>query len=221
MAQDTSKPKVLHLGCGQSYDVPADFKDFEQIRLDIDEQAKPDILADMNDLSAIPDNSYQGLFCSHTLEHLHAHQVIPVLRSFARILSDGGLFLTTMPDLQSIAEKIIRGELEDPPLYTSVSGPIQALDVLYGFTPSIRDGNLSMCHKTGYTIDTLTKKLQTAGFNKLDMVRVRYELWARAYITKDKTPIITKKHLAHRNFHTAVLQKGFDTAVAESVPLGD
>jgi SAM-dependent methyltransferase len=178
------KKKVLHVGCGvanpkklhESFRKP----DWQEIRVDIDPAVKPDIVADMTNLSVIKDNDVQAIWSSHNVEHLPAHRVPVALKEFYRVLVPGGFVLLTMPDLQAVASEIAKGKLETP-LYTSPGGPISALDILYGFGAAIARGNVFMAHRTGFTAETLGRKLKAAGFTSIQLKRDRYNLWATGY----------------------------------------
>lgn len=55
----------------------------------------------------VPDNYCDGLFCSHTLEHLSLNDFRKALKNSYRILKEGGLFRIVMPDLESYARKYL------------------------------------------------------------------------------------------------------------------
>jgi len=146
-------------------------------RLDIDPAVQPDIVASITDMKPVVDASVDGVFSSHNLEHLYAHEVAVALGEFFRVLKPGGVVLVTMPDLQSVAAAVAENKLEDM-LYMSPAGPICPLDVLYGFRPAIARGNIFMAHKTGYTATTLQQKLEAAGFTAVRVERGNaYDLW--------------------------------------------
>ena len=77
-------PRFLHVGCGRNTKARTTpvlaGDDWAEVRLDIDPGAKPDIVASMTDMSAVPDGSMDGLFAHHTLEHLYPHEVPVALR---------------------------------------------------------------------------------------------------------------------------------------------
>ena len=58
--------KFLHIGPGDSYKSNTSkifaTDEWEEVRLDINEKANPDILTSMTDLSMIEDDEYQGIF---------------------------------------------------------------------------------------------------------------------------------------------------------------
>jgi len=80
-----------------------------------------------------------------------------------------------------LGERLAAGDIEKP-LYTSSSGPISPLDMLYGFRPAMKDGNLYMAHHTGFTLKSLGDACVTAGFAKFFGFRRphRHDLWGIA-----------------------------------------
>jgi hypothetical protein len=72
-------PQFLHVGCGpkrkdrttQGFNTPA----WQEIRLDIDPAAYPDILGSMTDLSVVASELMDAIFSSHNIEHLYPHCV--------------------------------------------------------------------------------------------------------------------------------------------------
>lgn len=175
--------KVLHVGCGPANPdkLPPPFQgpEWQEVRLDIDESVAPDIVASMIDMHMVEDNSYDGLFSSHNVEHLFRHQVQTALREFLRVIKPGGRAIITLPDVQTTAAYVAQGKLDDA-LYTSPAGPIAPIDILYGWTKSIAEGNHFMAHKTGFTAQTLAKHLLGAGFCNVTVSRVWLDLWAIA-----------------------------------------
>lgn len=55
----------------------------------------------------IPDESCQGLFCSHTLEHLSLEDFRTALKNSFKILRRGGIFRCIVPDLEYIARSYL------------------------------------------------------------------------------------------------------------------
>jgi hypothetical protein len=176
---------VLNVGCGKPRKdkIDARFRDESQwceIRLDLDPEARPDILADLTDLSVLPEGSVQALHSAHNLEHLYAHQVVPALQGFLRVLEWGGELVIHTPDLQTIAAFIAQGSLETP-LYTAPAGAITPLDMAYGLSAAIERGSVLMAHRTGFTNATLAAKVEQAGFSNIHIVRDRFDLALTAY----------------------------------------
>jgi SAM-dependent methyltransferase len=163
----TTRNSVLHVGCGAyaPTKLPTVFLDegWREVRLDIDPGVSPDIVASITDMAGVAAGSYDAVYSSHNLEHLYPHEVPLALREFRRVLKPDGFALVALPDLQSVAQLVAEGRLEDP-AYISPLGPIAPLDILYGFRPSLAQGNLYMAHRTGFTGRTLSQALLAAGF---------------------------------------------------------
>lgn len=175
---------VLHVGCG----APAPGKlhplfrqgEWREVRVDVDPEARPDILASMVSMPSVGDGSVDAVWSSHSLEHLYPHEVPVAMAEFRRVLRPGGLFLATLPDLQGVAELVAADRLEDP-AYLSSAGPVAPIDMLYGFRPALSAGQLGMAHRTGFTARTLAGALSGAGFTAVKVVRDgRLALWAEA-----------------------------------------
>lgn len=176
--------RVLHVGCGAH--TPDKLHEtfrgagWAEVRLDINPAVNPDILASMTDMRGVETASFEALYSSHNLEHLHPHDVGPALREFRRVLKPYGFALITVPDIQRVAEYIAKDLAEEPILMTN-KGPITPLDVLYGFRPFLANGNLFMAHNYGFTASTLRAALLDAGFCEVTVERDgAFNLWATA-----------------------------------------
>jgi SAM-dependent methyltransferase len=177
-------PKVvLNVGCGrpgQGLHPTFHGREWRELRLDIDPSVSPDIVCSIIDMRPIATDSVDAIWSSHNLEHLHRHEVPVALGEFMRVLRPWGLLLLTLPDLQRVAELVAADGLEDP-AYVSPSGPISPLDMMYGHSAAIAQGNRHMAHKTGFTARTLQQLLSGVGFAGVRMTREGFALWARAY----------------------------------------
>ena len=175
---------VLHVGCGvhtpdklhETFRGP----DWHEVRLDINPAVNPDILASITDMRDVADASFEALYSSHNLEHLHPHEVPLALREFRRVLKPYGFALITLPDLQQVARYIAEDRPEEAILMTN-KGPVTPLDVLYGFRPFLAGGNLFMAHNFGFTASTLRAALMDAGFADIAVeADNEFNLWATA-----------------------------------------
>ena len=160
---------LLHVGCGpkkKNQTTPA-FNSHEwiELRLDIDKSVNPDVVGTMTDMPDVPDESVDGIFSSHNIEHLYPHEVPVALAEFKRVLKSDGFLVITCPDLQSVCELVAADKLLEP-AYVSPAGPISPLDILYGLRPAMARGILYMAHRCGFTQKVLTSTMQTAGFVK-------------------------------------------------------
>ena len=175
-SQQQAISKVLHVGCGvASRDkLPVAFwgANWREIRLDLDPDVQPDYVASTTDMGVVASGSVDAVYSAHNVEHLYPHEVPLALREMRRVLTQAGVALIKLPDLQEVARHIADGKLEDP-LYVSPMGPIAPLDILYGHRASLAGGNLFMAHHTGFTEATLALALINAGFAAVMMQRDR------------------------------------------------
>jgi SAM-dependent methyltransferase len=158
----------LHVGCGpkrkdkttRGFNTPG----WEEIRFDIDESVKPDVIGTMTDMSAVASESVDAIFSSHNIEHLYPHEVGVALKEFLRVLKPDGFLVVTCPDLQEVCRLVAEDKLLDP-AYTAPAGPITPLDILYGHRPPMAKGNLFMAHRCGFTEKVLIGTLRSSGFS--------------------------------------------------------
>lgn len=155
------KKRLLNVGSGGSTALPEMFADFEHVRLDIEPECNPDILAPMTDMGDI--GRFDVVLCSHALEHLYPHDVPVALGEFWRVLKMQGHCLIFVPDLEGVqANEVV--------LYHDQSGPITGLDLIYGHRRHMPT-QPHMAHHYGFTRATLTEALLQAGFAKAECSR--------------------------------------------------
>lgn len=186
---ELARTDVLHVGCGayEPEKLPLMFRsgDWREVRLDIDPDVKPDVVASITDMQVIPKAAVDAVYSSHNVEHLYPHEVPFALNEMNRVLKPNGFAFIKLPDLQEVARFVAEGKLEDP-LYLSSMGAISPLDILYGHRPSLARGNTFMAHRTGFTDATLASALITAGFAAVMMQRdlPNFSLTAIAFRTQ-------------------------------------
>lgn len=152
---DITQKNLLHIGfAGQKYSdnqYNHDLKDYKEITLDIDKTYNPDIVADVKDLSALPSESFDCIFASHILEHIHYFLVPTVLKEFQRILKPNGFARIVVPNIKIVSEYLENDCMLDT-IYESNSGPVTALDLLYSQKYYTRKNSFDFAfHKTGFT----------------------------------------------------------------------
>ena len=183
VSAETAVRTVLHVGCGPNSpeNLHERFRgpDWQEIRLDIDPDVRPDIVASLTDMSSVASGSVDAVWSSHNLEHLAAHEVPLAMGEFHRVLKSDGFALITLPDLQQIAEYIIADRLEKT-AYSSPAGPVTPHDMLFGMGRWIAEGKQYMTHRTGFTETTLKRHLRAAGFNDVKTWFAPFALWAEA-----------------------------------------
>ena len=194
----------LHVGCGRKRKdrttAGFDTEAWHELRLDIDEAVEPDIVGSMLDMRSVDDASVDAVYSSHNIEHLYPHEVPRALGEFLRVLRPTGFLVLTCPDLQSVCALIADDKLTEP-AYSSPSGPIAPIDIVYGHRASMRDGNTYMAHRCGFTQRVLIDELRRAGFGTVISRRRQhpfYDLWAVASVPR--LPEAEARALAREHF---------------------
>ena len=170
----------LHVGCGSKTKAQTPFANlnWEEIRLDINQKTKPDIIGSMLNMENVQDQSVDAVFSSHNIEHVYPHEVPIALKEFRRVIKDDGFLLITCPDLEPVCSLVADNKLTET-AYSSPAGPITPLDIIYGHRVSIANGNHFMAHKCGFTAKTLAIDIRSAGFIQTATAKGRcYDLWA-------------------------------------------
>lgn len=162
---------VLHVGCGGQRIIGTRHgfnpDEWEELRLDIDVNVRPDIVGSITHLHRIHNGTIDAVYSSHNIEHLYAHEVPLALGEFRRVLKSEGYAIIRCPDIQQVAEMVAQGKLLDT-AYTSPAGPITPLDIMYGHRASIEQGNAFMAHRTAFTLKALKQACIDAGFGMVD-----------------------------------------------------
>lgn len=195
----------LHVGCGPKRKAQTtqgfNSDTWHELRLDIDEAVKPDLVGTMTDMSAVESGSVDAIYSSHNIEHLYPHEVPVALAEFLRVLKPDGFVVITCPDLKSVCALIAEDRLTEA-AYTAPAGPITPLDILYGLRSSLARGNLFMAHRCGFTQKVLDGTLVSAGFQSVaSLARGRtpfFDLWAVA--SKSKRTEEEMRDLARQHF---------------------
>ena len=134
------------------------------MRLDINADCRPDIVASMLDMGDI--GTFEGVYSSHCLEHVYPHEVPVALGEFLRVLRPGGAAVVIVPDLGDVRPT------EDV-VYESPAGPVTGLDMFYGYRPVLA-AEPFMAHHTGFVAETLATAMESAGFVRVQALRIAY-----------------------------------------------
>lgn len=160
---------VLHVGCGRQ-PLPEWLAGLEEVRLDIDPDVQPDIVASMTDMGDI--GPFDAVYTLHTLEHLYPQDVPTALGEIKRVLKPGGFAMIVVPDLEDVRPT------EDV-VYVSPAGPVSGLDMYYGMAGLIAESPY-MAHHCGFVQETLQQVIDAAGFKASNVTRDRFNLLAAA-----------------------------------------
>jgi len=157
---------LLNVGCGMSNISQLrgfNNDNWKEIRLDINNDVKPDIVGALTDMSLIKTASVDAVYSSYNLDHIYAHEVPIALKEFYRVLNKDGIAVVKCPDIQTVCELIAQDKLLEF-LYESDIGPVYPIDVIYGNRMQIQMGNEYMAKKVGFTYSVLNTSLAEAGF---------------------------------------------------------
>ena len=179
-------PTVLNVGGStKTIPIPPHYAGWAHLLLDIDPRRGADVVCDARKLAELAAAQFDAVYCSHNLEHYYRHDVPKVLAGFLHVLKDDGFAEIRVPDMPAVFRKIVDDglDLEDA-LYQAPVGPIQVIDVIYGWSPEIeKSGNDFFAHKTGFSRKSLCEQLLATGFAEVWDVPpfAPYELRALAF----------------------------------------
>ena len=136
------------------------------MRIDIDARAAPDVVGSISNMRGLFENGlFDAVWCSHCIEHLDDHEVLPALREFNE-LTDGGFAILSCPNLDAdaIAKLLASEDVES--VAESCPWLVRSgfSDMIFGHSPSIEAGRMHMAHKTGFTVNRLGRLALNAGF---------------------------------------------------------
>src|SRR5438128_1357053 len=99
--------QVLNCGSGpksnRKLDAIFDPAAWREIRIDLDPRVDPDFVGSMTDMREhFRAGAFDAIWSSHSLEHLHTHEIPHALSEFRRILRDDGFALISCPDLETV-----------------------------------------------------------------------------------------------------------------------
>jgi hypothetical protein len=155
---------------------------WEEVTLDIDERAKPNIVGDFRDLpnELVPEKSFDGIYASHVIEHVYEFEVPPLLSSFHKVAREY-IHIRT-PDILACAIEMAKGKPISAMLYKSPAGPVSIHDLMYGYGPHIEKVSEWYRHKCGFTEAKLSRLLKKAGFHDIEIKAHDWELEAIALV---------------------------------------
>ena len=179
--------RLLNIGAGP-VPPPAEYRGWQIITLDIDENAHPSLCMDARNLTILEPGQYDAVYASHVLEHFAEHEVAAVLWGFYHVLTADGYAHIRVPDALSVCLAVAQNRLDlDDVLYDAPVGPIRVCDVLWGWQKQIkRSGQPYYSHRYGFSRDVLGRALRAAHFEHVQIGRGAWELIAYAHKRKPR-----------------------------------
>ncbi|RLC75328.1 MAG: hypothetical protein DRJ03_30440 [Chloroflexi bacterium] len=143
----------LNMGSGEYDKRPGP----EWVNVDVRPETDPDVVWDLEKTPyPWPDESADEIVWKDSLEHLSWRVIEDVLEECFRILKKGGRMYVQCPDMEDIARRVI---LDPDFRFGDLSGWKAISFWVYG-----RQDPWGGVHKSGFTIPTLKKLLEDAGF---------------------------------------------------------
>lgn len=182
--------KVLNVGCGQvklEFDL---FKYYKEIRLDTDQNSKPDIIGSIVNMKGIKDESIDAIWASHVIEHIYWSELPKAFDEIKRVLKPSGFAIIITPNLAVIAD-LIKDDLTKV-LYSTPYGPVTPLDILYGFREYTKVGMEGMSHKMGFNPKLMKEVLNSQEWIKGKIYTTDYDIVAVFGKNEPKYDLIEK-----------------------------
>ena len=121
-------------------------------------------------MSSVDTASVDAIYSSHNIEHLYPNDVGAALQEFSRLLRHDGFVMLTCPGLYSICRLVVDDKVVDTACHPP-AGPIAAIDMLYGFRPSMAEGDSYTSRRSGFTETTLRGTFEHFGFLSVATLR--------------------------------------------------
>ena len=121
-------------------------EDGKVVTFDIREEVKPDVVCDVRKLP-VPDQTFDVVFSSHTLEHFAWARVDAIIKEWSRVLKVGGELRLIVPNLRYVAKRLWEDALVPTDLW-----------VLYGEQDYPKN-----FHATGFTPNMLKSLITSTG----------------------------------------------------------
>jgi hypothetical protein len=124
------------------------------VTVDIDPANKPDIVADITNMTSVADASCDEVVAGHVLEHIEWPDSFAAIAEFARVLKPGGVVKIAVPDMASLMRMLLSGE-----------SAFHVMGLIYGLGGRV---NTFERHRYGFTPGMLADILETLGFGEFD-----------------------------------------------------
>ncbi len=136
--------------------------------MDSEPSLNPDIKGTLTELSTLSSGAYDAIWAQHLLQQFYMHQIGNGLREMFRIIKDGGFVFLSIPDAQ-LAASFLANNKYDTAIYTSPAGPINAMDILFGYHKFLTSGATHQGHKFAFTAESIGLAMRACGFTNVQV----------------------------------------------------
>lgn len=185
----------LNIGPGPTATYFANLKDWELIDCERSRVKSNDMVIDFNNFKKIPrpDQTFEFIYASHVLEHVHPYYTINFLEDIYRIMKKGAVFRIIVPDAKKSIEKYLNGEnfklfnrrkarYENFHRKDHKYIPMTEFEAMRGcFISETRQTSLLMgkgyrpfAHQNAWDFESMCADLQRAGFEKNNVFASKY-----------------------------------------------
>jgi SAM-dependent methyltransferase len=156
--------RIINLGAGASAKP-------NELNVDLQKAPNVDFVCDIRKLPDEWSNSFDVAKASHVLEHFDFGETGDVLVEWLRILKPGGKLEITVPDLQAVAEEMVKDRFDvlmQGNIYGDEGHPFWNQEPYGGYDPDkvrfLKHSKDNNHHKSGYTAKSLIDLLRAVGF---------------------------------------------------------
>lgn len=104
----------------------------------------------------LEDGCADELFAAHVVEHFHRYDVDAVIAEWKRLLKIGGRLILELPNLEAACRNLLAGMRDQMSMWAIYGDP--------------GHGSPYMCHRWGWTPQTITALLADHGFTKIALL---------------------------------------------------
>lgn len=154
----------LHIGCGKVYL-------HGWINVDLFSNTAADLCCDITRIP-YPEQSFDLIYASHVLEHVHRHMVIATLQHWRSLLKEGGILRLAVPDFAACVAR-----------YNQTENLPELMGLLYGGQTYTKNS-----HTVIFDEQTLSAALIKVGFSSIGVwdwrktEHAEYDDFSRAYL---------------------------------------
>ena len=121
-----------------------------------------EIQCDIRKLTFAENESVDEIIAIHVIEHFYRWEVLPMLMDWRRVLVKGGKLILECPNIKKAASALLAGSDDNMSMWAFYGNP-ELKDELH-------------CHHWGYTPETLTQAVKSAGFKDCKILPAQFKI---------------------------------------------